>query len=365
MNPELVEDLLRAVMKDGADADFPNQLGTLRSLAMYKYDEYQQYAPGRQFIAYLASWLEQFGDPDERRHALQFVRERLVYISDTEMRHLVNLMARDRVPSLLQRQVSQRLGIPDHRMAKVRGLEEFNRAIRASIFLGMSDGARIDQFRRSNPSLSNEQFAMTYELNSGRADAMMNKLRADLDDEEASFQYIFLVDDFAGSGRTILRRDERDSLDGRLYRFIQGTLPLLMKGSCPRIVLALYVAAEQAVDHLRSLLLDFPSPPWAQEDVPQVMAVMTIGDHARLVHGRGGAQFEADLLFDGLLHKYYDKSVEDEHKGEVLHGYAKCGLSIVLSHNTPNNSVYLLWEKDRTKPLFPRYERHQSRLEMG
>ncbi len=352
-------------MKDGADADFPDNLGILRALAMYKYDEYQQYAPGRQFIAYLASWLEQFDDPDERRHALHFVRDRLVYISDMEMRHLVNLMARDRVPSLLQRHVSKRLGIPDYRMAKIRALEEFNRAIRASLFLGMSDGAHIDQFRRSNPSFSNEQFAMTYELNGGRAQTMIDKLRTELGDEEASFQYIFLVDDFAGSGRTILHRDEEEALDGRLFRFVQKTLPLLMKECCPKIVLALYVATEQAVGHLQSLLPDFPSAPWSEEDVPQVLAVMTIGDHDRLVHGRQGAQFETDLLFDGLLHKHYDESVEDEHKGEVLHGYANCGLSLVLSHNTPNNSVYLLWEKDGTRPLFPRYERHQSRLEIG
>ena len=364
MNPEVAEDLLRAVLKDGMDADFPDQLGILRSLAMYKYDEYQQYAPGRQFIAYLASWLTQFDDPDERRHALRFVQKRLVYISDMEMRHLVNLMARDRVPSLLQRHVSQRLGFPDYLIAKVRELGDFNRAIRASLFLGMSDGARIDQFRRSNPGLSNEQFAMTHELIKVRADTMISKLRADLGDEEATFEYVFLVDDFAGSGRTILRHDEGESPDGRLFRFVRDTLPLLTKGTCPKIIIALYVATEQAVNHLRSTLLDFPSPPWPQEDVPQVMPVTTIGDHARLIHGREGIQYEADGFFDELLHKYYDESVEDEHKGEVLHGYSQCGLTLVLSHNTPNNSVFLLWEKDKTKPLFPRYERHQSRVEI-
>ena len=364
MNPELAENLLRAVMKEGPDADFPDQLGMLRALAIYKYDEYQQYAPGRQFIAYLASWLGQLEDPDERRHALQYVQKRLVFISEVEMRHLVHLMARDRVPSLLQHQVSQRLGLPNYLMARVRGSGDYNRAIRASLFLGMSDGARIDQFRRSNPGLSNEQCAMTYELNEGRADTMISKLRTELDDAEANFQHIFLVDDFSGSGRTILRHDEGESPDGRLYRFVQHTLPLLTKETCPTIFIALYVATEQAVNHLRSLLLNFPTPPWPQEDVPQVIAVMTIGDQARLIHGRADTQFETDLLFDELLHKYYDESVEDEHKGEVLHGYASCGLSLVLSHNTPNNSVYLLWEKDNTKPLFPRYERHQSRLEI-
>ena len=94
MNPELAEDLLRAVMVDAADAEYPRQLGILRALATYKYDDYQQYAPGRQFIASLAGWLNQFEAGLERKNALRFVQERLIYISDIEMRHLVNLMAR-------------------------------------------------------------------------------------------------------------------------------------------------------------------------------------------------------------------------------------------------------------------------------
>ncbi len=85
---------------------------------------------------------------------------------------------------------------------------------------------------------------------------------------------------------------------------------------------------------------------------------MTIRDHAKLVCQRPGPEYEHDRLFDQLLHKYYDQSVEDEHKRNVKHGYSECGLPLVLAHNTPNNSVFLLWERTRTKPLFPRYERH-------
>ena len=105
MNRELAEDLLRAVMGQAADATFPEQIGVLRSLATYKYNDYQQYTPGNEFIESLALWLGQFNSTEERRHALRFIRERLVYISDAEMRHLVTLMARDRVPAIIQRDV--------------------------------------------------------------------------------------------------------------------------------------------------------------------------------------------------------------------------------------------------------------------
>ena len=363
MNPDIADDLLRSVLGEATEADFPDQLGILRRLATYKYDEYQQYAPGRQFIESLALWLAQFPYLDERRNALRFVQERLLYISDVEMRHLVSLMARDRVPAVLRHQVSPQIPLPAYRVAAVRKNEEFRRALRASLFLGMSDGARIDQFRRSNPELSNEQFAMNYELSESRADKMIAELQTALNDEEAAFKHIFLVDDFAGSGRTILRRDGAGLLDGRLVRFVQDTLPHLMVRTCPKVYITLYLATEQAVNYLRSLISLYPSPPWHADNKPQVITVMNLGDHARLRHDRPGREYKTDRCFDKLLHRYYDKSVEDEHKGRVLHGYSDCGLPLVLSHNTPNNSVYLLWEGQIAQPLFPRFERHQSRLE--
>ncbi len=348
-------------MGEAAEADFPDQLGILRSLATYKYDDYQQYAPGRQFIECLALWLAQFNDSDERRNALRFVRQRLVYISDVEMRHFVSLMARVRVPAVLQRRVAQQLALPPHRVAMLRKKAEFRRAARASLFLGMSDGARIDQFRRNSEELSNEQFAMNYELSEARTSKLIDELQTDLPGEGAAFEHIFLVDDFAGSGTTILRQEGAAPPQGRLVRFVEDTLPMLMEATCPKIFITLYMATEQAVEHLRSLITAYPSPPWPDDNAPQVITVMTLGDHARLCHDRQGEEYETDQLFDFLLHKYYDPSVEDEHKGKVLHGYSDCGLPLVLSHNTPNNSVYLLWEKERTDPLFPRFERHQGR----
>ena len=357
VNPEIAEDLLRAVMGDSADADFPDQLSILRDLAMYKYDDYGQYAPGRQFIAYLAGWLTQFDQGQERRDALRFIQKRLVYISNNEMRHLVSLMAHDVIPSTLQRHLADRLQILPYRVTKLRSDPAFAEALRKSLFLGMSDGARIGQLRRST-GLSNEQFAMTYELNQTRADTMTRALRKDLADGSANFEYIFLVDDISASGRTILRWDDDGALDGRLLRFVRDTLPLLNNQGCPKIVIALYVATPQATDHLQSMIASYPNPRWAADSVPQVLPVMMIKDHARLVCRRPGVEYEPDQRFDELLHKYYDPSVEDEHKHDVKHGYSECGLPLVLSHNTPNNSVYLLWERTKTKPLFPRYERH-------
>ena len=366
MNSEVAEDLLSAVMGDPVEVAFAEQLSNLRSLATYKYDEYQQYAPGRQFIAYLAGWLEQFQTLQERRNALRFIQERLVFISDLEMRHLVSLMARDHVPTALHRCVAKQLGIPEYRVAQVRSTPEFIRAQRSSLFLGMSDGARIDQFRRNSDDRSNEQFAMTHELIQSRVDAMLDELRADLHDANAHLEYIFLVDDFAGSGRTIMRHDDGEPPKGRLVRFVQDTLPSLVDHHhCPQIFLALYVSTHQAVEYLTQSIATFEEPPWPLESAPQVLTSMTIADRVRLTHDHTDEMSETDRLFDALLHKYYNSEIEDKHKGNVLHGYADCGLPLVLNHNTPNNSVYLLWDTEKTKPLFPRFQRHQVRAEVA
>ena len=365
MNPEIAEELLRAAMGQAADQDFPDQLGTLRALAMFKYDSYQQYAPGRQFIESLALWLSQFECADDRQHALHFVSKRLIFVSDLEMRHFVNLMARDRVPSVLQRRLANQLQIPQYRVNQVRKHARYQRALRASLFLGMSDGARIDQFRRNSFELSNEQIAMSYELSPSRIVKMIEELRKDLNDTEAVFEHIFLVDDFAGSGRTILRRKNDDSLDGRLVRFMRDTLPNLTNGIgiCPKIFIALYVATEQAINNINGLVASYDDPQWSEADSPQVINVMTITEPFKLIHDRQGVEYELDRKFNDILHNKYDKMIEDEHKGKVLHGYSDCGLPLVLNHNTPNNSVYLIWARKVTKPLFPRFERHQSRMD--
>ena len=65
--------------------------------------------------------------------------------------------------------------------------------------------------------------------------------------------------------------------------------------------------------------------------------------------------------------KYYDPAAFDEHievggTSTAQMGFAGCALPVVLSHNTPNNSVYMLWgsEAHGFPGLFPRVSRHKE-----
>ena len=80
-----------------------------------------------------------------------------------------------------------------------------------------------------------------------------------------------------------------------------------------------------------------------------------------------------DAAMLDLCDRYYDHDLflrREQHcreagQADMKRGYADCALPIVLDHNTPNNSISLLWaETDGTngahsmRPLFRRRDRH-------
>src|SRR5579863_9601564 len=80
---ELAESLLARVM--GWDQQTVTaERAVLQNMARYKYDEYQQFAPGQRFIESLALWLRQFPTGTPRTVAYEFVRRRLIFISAAE-----------------------------------------------------------------------------------------------------------------------------------------------------------------------------------------------------------------------------------------------------------------------------------------
>lgn len=367
MREALAERLLAQVMQWSPE-DVAEERPILQALATYKYDQYQQFSPGMHFIGSLAKWLTNFEDDTERYTAYQFVKDRLVFISESEMRHLVAMSYSDLIRHFLVRKVAAELGEPDHHVAKITTSNSFKRAERRSLFLGLSDGARMDVFRRM-ASLNNEQVYATYQLSDEKAADMVEELRQDLaslypnSSPEDSFNTLFLLDDFAGSGDSLLR-DEDGEIKGKIAKCLRTLLDSndatqLLDLQSLTVYVVLYVATRRALDALKQ---------WTEEKWPEnlpccsVSAVYILEDSVRVTKDR-------DPAFDKLLEAYYDGAIMDKHlrKGgeDVIHGYADCSLPLILAHNTPNNSVYLLWANKanlRTTALFPRVSRHREEL---
>ncbi len=128
----------------------------------------------------------------------------------------------------------------------------------------------------------------------------------------------------------------------------------------------LYVATRQAIEYLNEQLPEFEQNGAVWEPGRcKVHYIQELGTTTALQEG-------ADPELDALLAKYYSKDLEDRESYRVgaagiRYGYGKCGLPLVIHHNTPNNSLFVLWKAGNDKraftPLFPRFERHRRRVE--
>src|SRR5271156_3873926 len=124
--------------------DISRELRDLQALALYKYDDYQQFSPGMRFIESLALWLDQFETEKERKLAYSFVKEQLVFISHSEMAHLASISYSDSICPFLINMVASKIGMSPWLVRKINDSLDFKLLMRQSLFLALSDGSRID-----------------------------------------------------------------------------------------------------------------------------------------------------------------------------------------------------------------------------
>jgi hypothetical protein len=234
--------------------------------------------------------------------------------------------------------------------------------------LGLSDGARTNELRRaSDGGISNEQIWQAYELGEQKSDDMLNELKESLEKagspvKSPRFNLIWLLDDFSGSGNTYIRYDNAQKrFKGKLKKvYDQLHSGYLVDPSHYEVFLLLYVATRQAIDHIEYWCERFTSENGYK---PLQMRVLCILEReTALTKSTTGAV--ATLL---NKQQYFDQRVaQDRHiavggtDGRL--GFAGCALPVVLSHNTPNNSIYLLWGPEHYTffGLFPRVSRHRE-----
>lgn len=356
MRDALAERLLANVM-NWSPADVARERPILQALALLKYDEYQQFSPGMRFVESLALWLEQFA-AGERQIAYDFVRARLVFLSEAEMAHFAQVIYPDLLRPMLLARAAAADGTSPFRVGKIARSPTFKRLQSSTLFFGLSDGARIDQFRRSNRELSHEQIFPSYELPSERVE----ELRAWLAKQNlggAAVPAIVLLDDFAGSGTSYLREEE-GKLKGKLAKFLSRITSSsewkgIVKFPETSVVVALYVATAQALETIGEGAARLKEQFGAKLDLLPV----------QLLDGRLRISSSSSEPFVQLVERYYDPALEDPHtkKGgtDLKYGFAACGLPLILHHNAPNNSLVLLWAEDSQviRPLFERFSRHR------
>lgn len=367
MRDENAQQLLAEVMGWQDEATVTQNVPNLLLLADYKYDHYQRFAPGKRFIESLALWLNQF-DEGDRATALEFVIKRLVYFSDNELSHLVQTAYPDLIAQERLRLVAEEQNIPQHKVGEISRHRRFRELALKSLYLGLSDGARTNELRRaSSGEISNEQIWHAYELGREKEIDMTDELSSSLklngfEESNSKFNLIWLLDDFSGSGNTYIRFDEQTSeYKGKIKKvYEQFNGGNLIDTSHYEVFLLLYVATRQAIDHIEY---------WAERFTAergykslQIRALCTIEKSASV-----NAQTDAALIAVLQNQKYVDSRAADKHfkvggTDEPTWGFGGCRLPVVLSHNTPNNSLYILWGPEiwNFPGLFPRVSRHRE-----
>ncbi len=367
MRDSNAQQLLAKVMgwkdSDAVNAHVP----MLQLLADHKYDQYQRFAPGRRFIESLALWLNRFAEAD-RAAALEFVTKQLVFFSEREMGHLVEIAYPDLIAQERIRLVAEECDIPPFCVGKIVNHPRFKQLRLKSLYLGLSDGARTSELRRAaGGEINNEQIWQAYELGPYKAEDMVEKLgkflhKAGFKERSPKFNLIWLLDDFSGSGNTYIRFK-----DGKFSGKIRRIYDLLhqeglVDTSHYEIFLLLYVATRQAIDHIEYWAERFTTENGYK---PLQVKVLCVIEKEMAITG-SLSEAQKSLLANDT---YVDNTerIVDEHfrvggTDDARWGFAGCALPVVLSHNTPNNSLFILWgpEDSAFCGLFPRLSRHRE-----
>lgn len=379
MNHELGLQVLSQIMSWNDD-EARQEFRWLTFMSQYKYDDYSDYLAGVRFLECLATWLQQF-DGTDRQVAYQYLKTNLIYNSTAELHRLVEKLYPEHIQPDIVQAVSEKLNIPRYKVwATTDATSEFDWQLRKALFLGLSDGARIDVLRRANAGIiSNEQIVASTQIDTAKWRSLVKDLRQDLEQikpgtgESAKFAKIYLIDDFTASGTSLIRKNQDGTaFKGKLERFhhsiesakadLQAEYGEILEENWELIVHH-YICTENAktVIHTRYQEALDSGVQWFNNVrfsfsliLPAEVALDTTSGHP----------------FVEICRKYYDNSIENKHSAEcgdknMTFGYCQCALPLILEHNTPNNSLPLFWAETSgqngqhaMRPLFRRRQRH-------
>lgn len=364
---------LIAEVMDWNEEEVTREYAWLRLMSSVKYDGYSDFRAGVRFLENLAIWLRQF-EPDDRPIAYSFIRNRLVYISTAEMHRVIETFIPETVTPYLREAAAAEVGIKSYETwGNTQGVEAFNRLLRCSLIVGLSDGSRIDVLRRANSGrLVQDQVVPMLDIGFEKWADLKKELTKELG-ADARFENVFLIDDFTASGTTFIRQSDEGEWKGKLKKFndlvckaraeLGDGFPI---AETYNLHIHHYVSTQQAREALEERVAD------ADQNWPERSFASYRITQGLLLPSDLKMRDETDELMLSVCDRYYDdhlyqrlkKHCDEAGQTDMKRGYANCSLPVVLEHNTPNNSVSILWAETDGKdghqmnPLFRRRDRH-------
>lgn len=377
MNSNLANQLLASIMKWDAQT-LASERAALEFMGSMKYDAYDRYMPGMRFMSSLVQWLNDIEEED-RDEAYKFIKEKLVFISSTQMNYLMDLLYDSKIRPILLDMATTETGMPSYKRSSNVVHNRFEIEKRSALVVGLSDGAHTDILRRS-AGFSNEQVLTNYYPDGKKLKDMLDELRKDdklKSIEIPYFRRIFLIDDFTASGKSFIRYDESNGkYHGKLKKIIDELCTrgydekgqkiehlsyLLNPEQKIQIDILFCIATERAKTSIKDNLDDYlKSVGWQDKVEFNIHIVQLLEDKLS-----NDIKSDNDLVKIIKKDKYFveecviSKSYKVGKNDSPWLGFDECALPVVLAHNTPNNSLPIIWQDaERFHGLFPRISRH-------
>lgn len=341
-----------------------------------KYDSYDQFMPGIKFVGNFYLWLSQFDKLEERKLMYDFVKKYIIYINSNQVSHLIDLLYNTKIIPLIREKVvndfkQKGLTINKYNYRCLDNSAEFKSHKRKTLFIGLSDGSHIDIIRR-NSYLDNDQVLTNYYPDEKK----INSLAKDLAEssalqnyKEKKFESIVLIDDFTASGTSFIRPKEDGTFNGKLPKFFDEICEnekfKALFADNLEINVFFLIATKSALTYINDLLAQYMRQHEGMK--VNVDCIQSLDEDAKFTNHQ--EQEVKDMIAvignkryvnEQALSDAYKKSYADDAEKRYHLGYKQCALTVVLNHNTPNNSLPIIWQPkndNKEQPIYPLFYR--------
>ena len=292
-------------------------------------------------------WLENFKhsnvDMEEReRDNMLYLLSKFMYFGDKELRHLLLVLYRD----LFKYPIISSIRKLNSDTTDYESLNElFKIELEKTKFLGVGNpsesGVHMLYYFRQECKLPKKHFISTNEIITTSVIQQEDKdgifsttLKSEIKDTTIK-RYIF-IDDFCGSGS-----QAKDILENFIGN-IKSLDPMI------EVNYLMLFGTELGIENVRKLNI-----------FNRVEAVFTIDDTFKAFSDT--SRYFNDIMDDPLIEKKFSKGIANKY-GKLLSdsplGYRDGQLLVGFHHNTPDNSLPILWcENLNWKPIFKRYNK--------
>lgn len=336
---------------------------SLEILKDFKFEPYQPInsPPKPEFIKRLQAWLQQFDKKDQK--SMLYLSSKIIFLTQAQITYLMEYLFQNKLKKMILEDIIKKKNFEHFSYKKAENY--FAEELEKTLFVGLSDSSRINDFTHVNSLYIKRQVNTGIELetllypvkksceigiNSEEDKELIRVFEKDvlLKDEKIKDKVrLIILEDFTGSGSDIIE-----------------TLNYLYSSQLPfkEIVFASYIITYKAINRLER---------WIKRNNSDGRRYfyaygILIPEEAKCC-GNNNSYLKLDWHNESIdicenvsqtCEDVYNKRFFEEDRLKYVYGYENVKIAFVYYYNCPDNSLPIIWcDKGGWKPLFPRVSR--------